>query len=125
MSPNIFESNFWISFRSSFSRLANEYAADARALENIVARLEADRFYAFLPEGSDTVEVVFHSAAGPKDMLSGYVAACFTALGYPNVEQHAAAFLRALKENGWSTEYLQLRSNGWSGQRDGARPKSS
>ena len=58
-------------------------------------------------------------------MISGYVAASFTALGSPSVEKETAAFLEALRESGWRTEYLQLSSNGWSGQGDGARPKSS
>ena len=109
-------------FRTSFSRLANEFAAEPMTLKDIIGRLEADRFFVFQPAGSDIVSVVFHSTASPSDMLLGYVSACFAAIGSQNVEKNSVLFLGALRESGWSLEYLQLNSNGWTGQKE-SRPK--
>ena len=88
------------------------------ALKDMVGRLEADRFVVFHPAGSDVVSVVFHSTASSKDMLLGYISACFTAIGSQNVEKDSASFLGALKVSGWNLEYLQLNSNGWTGQKE-------
>ena len=64
------------------------------------------------------MSLVFHSTASPKDMLLGYISACFVAIGSQNVEKDSTSFMEAMKECGWSLEYLQLNSNGWTGQRE-------
>ena len=104
--------------RTSFSRLANEFAAEPKALIDIVGRLEENRFFVFHPAESDVASVVFHTTASPSDMLMGYISACFAAMGSDNVERDCVSFIGALKKSGWSLEYLQLNSNGWTGQKE-------